>query len=301
MTQFFGCGTALVTPFSKNGLVDERTLRALVGRQIRAGIDFLVPCGTTGESPTLSHEEHHEVIRIVIEEANGRVPIMAGTGSNCTQEAIELTRFAKKAGADGCLVVAPYYNKPTQKGLEEYYGAIAEVGLPVVVYNIPGRTGVNILPETLAKIADNPNIIGVKEATGSLEQMAQDITLCGKRIVYFSGDDALTLPLISIGGCGAISVISNLLPSETREMIHDALNGNLKRASEEYYRLFPLCKAMFLETNPIPIKTAMAMLNLLEPVWRSPMTAPEKRTVLAIRSEMEKFGLEIQKPIIFPD
>lgn len=293
MKSFTGCGTALVTPFRTDLSLDEEALRQLVDRQIDAGIDFLVPCGTTGESPTLSHEEHRRVVEIVIEQAAYRVPVIAGTGSNSTAEALDLTRHAKTAGAAGCLIVSPYYNKPTQNGLLAHFNAIANVGLPIIIYNIPGRTGVNITPETMAKLTEHPNIIGIKEATGNLEQMTQDILLCGKKTVYLSGDDTLTIPLMSVGGHGVISVISNLVPRETTEMVHAALDGNWNRAREIHLRLFPLCRAMFIETNPIPVKAAMAMMGLLKPAWRLPMTSPTKVTVSAIETQMKQAGLEI--------
>ena len=288
-----GCGTALVTPFRADSSLDEEVLRQLIDRQINAGIDFLVPCGTTGESPTLSHEEHRRVVEVVIEQAAGRVPVIAGTGSNSTAEAIDLTRHAKATGATGCLVVSPYYNKPTQNGLLAHFNAVADVGLPVIVYNIPGRTGVNITPETMAKLTEHPNIVGIKEATGNLEQMTQDILLCGERATYLSGDDTLTIPLMSIGGHGVISVISNLIPCETTEIVHAALDGDWNRAREIHMRLFPLCRAMFLETNPIPVKAAMAMMGLLKPAWRLPMTPPTKVTAAAIETQMRQAGLEI--------
>ncbi|MDD5050507.1 MAG: 4-hydroxy-tetrahydrodipicolinate synthase [Candidatus Pacebacteria bacterium] len=290
-----GCGTALVTAFQNDGSIDEKAMREIVERQISEGIDFLVPCGTTGESPTLSHAEHIRVIEIVVEQSAGRVPVIAGTGSNSTQEAIDLTRNAKKVGAQGCLVVAPYYNKPTKAGLLDYFTQVANVGLPVVVYNIPGRTGVNISPETMLEIALHPNIVGIKEATGSLEQTIQDIALCGNRLKYFSGDDTLTLPMMSVGACGVISVVSNIMPRETTDMVHAALVGEWKwkHAREKFLRLFPICKAMFIETNPIPVKTAMAVLGHLEPVWRSPMVAPTESTFRAVVAEMEKVGLPI--------
>lgn len=295
---FTGCGTALVTPFvSEDGPVDEAALRRLVDAQIKGGVDFLVPCGTTGESPTLSHAEHRRVIDIVIEQSAARVPVVAGTGSNSTAEAIELTQHAKEAGAKGCLVVAPYYNKPTQEGLYRHYMKIADVGLPVIVYNIPGRTGVNILPETMGRITKHPNIVGIKEATGNLEQMTQDVLICGRETSYLSGDDTLTLPHMSVGGQGVISVVSNLLPEATVEMIHAARNGRVHEARVMHMRLFPLCKAMFLETNPMPIKAAMAMMGMLKPAWRLPMLMPTQATIAAVRAEMERFGLTITHPM----
>lgn len=295
---FTGCGTALVTPFQRDLSLDENTLRKLVDRQIEAGVDFLAPCGTTGESPTLTHAEHRRVIEIVIDQSAGRVPVIAGTGSNNTAEALDLTRHAKKVGADGCLVVAPYYNRPTQEGLRQHFMAIADIGLPMVVYNIPSRTGVNITPDTMAILTSHSSIVGIKEATGSLEQMTQDILACGERAFYLCGDDTLTLPHMSVGGQGAISVISNLVPSMTAEIVHAARDGNWDKARTMHLRMFPLCRAMlFVETNPIPIKAAMAMMGLLKPVWRLPMTPPELTTVAAIENEMKKLGLTISSAI----
>ncbi|MBI2356104.1 MAG: 4-hydroxy-tetrahydrodipicolinate synthase [Candidatus Doudnabacteria bacterium] len=271
---FKGCGTAMVTPFDPDLSVDETVLRRMVNWQIAQGIDFLVPCGTTGESPTLSHDEQRRVTEIVIEEAAGRVPVIAGTGSNATAEAVSLTQHAKEAGADGCLVVTPYYNRPTQAGLLAHFRAIADVGLPVIVYNIPSRTGVDLLPPTLAELSEHPYIVGVKEATGKLDQMMTDIQLCGDRLTYLSGDDALTLPLISIGGHGVISVISNPMPRETVDMVYAALDGNWATARRINYQLFPLVQALFVETNPIPVKVVMSMRGLMEPVYRPPLCAP---------------------------
>ncbi|MEK7879066.1 MAG: 4-hydroxy-tetrahydrodipicolinate synthase, partial [candidate division NC10 bacterium] len=237
------------------------------------GTDGLVPCGTTGESPTLSHDEHKRVVEIVIEAAGGRIPVIAGTGSNSTAEAIEMTRHAEKAGAAGALIVSPYYNKPTQEGLYQHFRAIAEtVDLPILVYNIQGRTAVNVETDTLARLArDCRNIVGVKEASGSLEQMTQVVLACGPDFAVISGDDTLTLPLLAIGGKGVISVIANFVPKETAEMVHAALEGDWKRARELHLRLFPLSKAMFIETNPIPVKEAMAMLGMIAPEYRLPL------------------------------
>jgi len=294
MRQFTGCGTALVTSFRDDAdqSVDEEALRALVERQIVAGVDFLVPCGTTGESPTLSHEEHRRVIGIVIDQAAGRVPIMAGTGSNSTREAVSLTEHAQRAGAAAVLAVVPYYNKPPQRGMVRYFTAIADVGLPVYGYNIPGRTGVNMLPETLAQMSGHPNFAGNKEATGNLEQMTQDIILCDQGMIFLCGDDTLTLPLMVLGGHGVISVVSNLIPAEITELVHAALAGNWDRARELHLRHFPLAKAMFCETNPIPVKWACAAMGLLTPVWRSPMVPPTQAQMAIIRAEMEKAGLD---------
>lgn len=284
---FRGCGTALVTPFLPNFKIDEKSLRQLVERQIESGVDFLVPCGTTGESPTLSMEEHISIIKIVVNEARGRVPVVPGTGSNNTVEAVELTEGAKDAGADGCLVVCPYYNKPTERGLISYFNSVANVGLPVIVYNIPGRTSVNIMPKTMARLTEHENIVAIKEATGNLEQMVTDILLCGKDITYLSGDDTLTLPLISVGGDGVISVLSNILPYQVSKMVSEAIKGDWDSARKLYLALFNIFKAMFIETNPIPVKAVMGMMGLLRPVWRSPMTPPSRESETEIRKVLE--------------
>lgn len=289
--KFTGCGTALVTPFDENGSLDESALRNLVNDQIASGIDFLVPCGTTGESPTLSHEEHKRVIEIVIEQARGRISTVAGTGSNSTQEAIELTRHAKAAGAAGCLVVAPYYNKPTQRGLEAHFAAVADVGLPVIVYNIPGRTGVNILPGTMERIAEHPHVAGIKEATGNLEQVAEDIIRCGEKVSYLSGDDTLTLPMMSVGAHGVISVASNLVPGEVARLVRAAETCNYGLARQLHHRLFTLFQAMFVETNPGPIKAALAMVGRIKPEWRLPLVTPSEENLQKIRGELTRIGL----------
>ena len=269
--SFEGSMVAMVTPF-RDGRVDEAKIRELVEFHVKNGTDAIIPCGTTGESPTLSHDEHKKVVEMTIQAAAGRVPVIAGTGSNSTAEAIDLTRHAKEARADGVLMVCPYYNKPTQKGLIAHYKAVAEaVDIPIILYNIPGRTGVNMLPETVATLAEVPNIVAIKEASGSLEQMTEVISLCGDRMTVVSGDDTLTLPLMAVGGKGVISVIANILPKETAEMTRAALNGDWKRAKEIHLRIFPLCKAMFYETNPISVKTAMQLLGRLNGELRLPL------------------------------
>ena len=269
---FQGSLVAMVTPF-RNGAVDEAALRELVEFHVKNGTDGLIPCGTTGESPTLSHAEHKRVIEIVIDTAARRIPAIAGTGSNSTAEAIDMTVHAAKAGADGALLVSPYYNKPTQQGLYEHFAAIAAAapGLPLILYNIQSRTGVNIETDTVARLAQIPNIVGVKEASGSLDQMTSVILACGPDFTVVSGDDSLTLPLMAVGGKGVISVLANLLPREVAELTHAALDGDWKRARELHWKLFPICRAMFMETNPIPIKEAMAMVGLIRAEWRLPM------------------------------
>jgi len=289
---FQGSIVALVTPF-KNGRVDEAKLAELVDLHVASGTDGIVPCGTTGESPTLSHDEHKRVVEVVIRAAAGRIPIIAGTGSNSTAEAIELTGHAKRAGATAALVVNPYYNKPTQEGLYRHFRAIAEaVDLPIILYNIAGRTAVNVETDTLARLVrDCPSIVGVKEASGSLDQMTQVVLACGPEFSVLSGDDNLTLPLMSIGGRGVISVVANFAPREVAEMTHAALAGDWKQARELHLKLFPLCRAVFIETNPIPVKEAMAMMGMIEPELRLPMCRMSDANRQRLRSILEQHGL----------
>jgi 4-hydroxy-tetrahydrodipicolinate synthase len=289
---FTGSFVALVTPFHQ-GKVDEAKLRELVDLHAANGTDGIVPCGTTGESPTLSHDEHKRVIELVVDAARKRLKILAGTGSNSTSEAIALTKHAEKAGADGALVVNPYYNKPTQEGLYRHFRAVAEsVAIPNIVYNIQSRTAVNIETATMSRLVkDVPNIKGVKEASGSLDQMSQVIAACGPGFSVLSGDDNLTLPLMAIGGHGVISVIANIVPRETADMVHAALEGDIKRARELHYRLFPLARAAFLETNPIPIKEAMAMAGMLEPEFRLPMCRMSDANRETLRGILRQYGL----------
>lgn len=289
--SFEGSIVAMVTPF-RDGKVDEVKIRELVEFHVKNGTDAIVPCGTTGESPTLSHMEHKRVVEVTIEAAAGRIPVVAGTGSNSTAEAIELTQHAKQAGADGVLMVCPYYNKPTQAGLVAHYKAVAAaVDIPIIMYNIPGRTGVNMLTETVAALAGLPNIVGMKEASGSLEQMTEVISLCGDRLTVVSGDDTLTLPLMAVGGKGVISVVANIVPKETAEMTRAALNGDWKRAKELHLRLFPLCKAMFYETNPIPVKTAMQLLGRLNGELRLPLCPMSQANRDKLQKALQAYGL----------
>ena len=289
--KFQGSIVALVTPF-RDGKVDEPTLKELVEFQIKGGTDGIVPCGTTGESPTLDHDEHKRVIDIVIQATNKRVPVIAGTGSNSTDEAINLTKHAKHSGADAALIVLPYYNKPTQTGLIEHCRAIADgAALPLILYNIPGRTGVNMLPETVAVLADHPNIVGMKEATGNLEQMTQDIVLCGDKLSFLSGDDTLTLPLMAVGGSGVISVVANIVPKEVSDLTHAFLGGDWKRARELHLKLFPLCQAMFYETNPIPVKTALAMMGKIREEFRLPMCSMVESNRKKLEAALKTYGL----------
>jgi len=289
---FQGSIVAMVTPF-RNGTIDGPKVKELVELHVTHGTDAIVPCGTTGESPTLTHDEHHHMVELTVAAAAGRIPIIAGTGSNSTAEAIALTRHAERAGAQGALVVNPYYNKPTQEGLYRHFRAVAEAtALPILVYNIQGRTAVNIETGTMARLArDCRNIVGVKEASGSLDQMSQVILACGPDFSVLSGDDNITLPLLAIGGRGVISVIANLVPRETSEMVHAALDGDWKRARELHYKLFPLARAAFLETNPIPIKEAMAMTGMLEPEFRLPMCRMADANREKLRAILTTYGL----------
>jgi 4-hydroxy-tetrahydrodipicolinate synthase len=289
---FQGSLVAMVTPF-REGRIDEDKLRELVEFHIANGTDGLVPCGTTGESPTLSHEEHKRVIEIVIQQARGRIPVVPGTGSYSTAVAVELTRHAAHAGAAGALLVSPYYNRPTQAGLYEHFRAIAQAApdLPLIVYNIQSRTGVNVETETMQRLAAIPNIVGVKEASGSLDQMTAVILACGPDFSVVSGDDNLTLPLMAVGGRGVISVVANFLPREIAELTHAALEGDWKRAREAHLRLYPVCKAMFIETNPIPVKEAMAMLGLIRAEWRLPLCPMSPANREKLRATLTQAGV----------
>ncbi|HSE91717.1 MAG TPA: 4-hydroxy-tetrahydrodipicolinate synthase [Methylomirabilota bacterium] len=289
---FQGSLVAMVTPF-RQGKVDEAKVRELVEFHVGNGTDALVPCGTTGESPTLDHDEHRRMVELVVEAAAGRIPVVAGTGSNSTAEAISFTRHAERAGAAAALVVNPYYNRPTQEGLYRHFRAVAEAtALPIFVYNIQGRTAVNVETDTMARLArDCKNIVGVKEASGSLDQMTQVILACGPDFIVLSGDDNLTLPLMAVGGRGVISVIANIVPRETAEMTHAALDGDWKRARDLHYKLFPLARAAFIETNPIPIKEAMAMAGMIEPEFRLPMCRMSDANRARLRGIVETYGL----------
>ncbi len=273
--MFTGCGTALVTPFRNDRMLDEPALRRLVQRQIKAGINFLVPCGTTGESPTLTHEEHLRVVEITMEEAQGKTPVLAGAGGYNTAEVIHLARELKAMGANGILSVTPYYNKPTQEGLYQHYKAIAAaVALPIVIYSVQGRTGVNVEPGTLKRLAEIDNIVGVKEASGNIGQQAAVLNAVPERFAVLSGDDAITIPLIALGGKGLVSVVANEIPAETTELVQAALRGDFAKARELQRRYFALMEVNFVESNPIPVKYAMSQMGLLEPVWRLPMVPP---------------------------
>ncbi len=287
-----GCGTALVTPFRSDGSVDESTFRSLVKRQIDQGVNFLVPCGTTGESPTLTRKEHLRVVEITLEEAKDRVPVLAGAGGYNTAEVIELANELKSMGADGILSVTPYYNKPTQEGLYQHYKAIASaVKLPLVVYSVHGRTGVNVEPSTLNRLAEVDYIAGVKEASGNIGQMAAVVQQVPPNFVVLSGDDAITIPLIALGGRGIISVVSNEIPKEMTSLAQHALANEFRAAREVQRKYFPLMEVNFVESNPIPVKAAMALMGLLEPVWRLPMCAPAPANQAKIEKVLETLGL----------
>lgn len=289
--MFEGVMVAIVTPFT-GGQVDEKAYRNLISFQIENGISAIVPCGTTGESTTLSHDEHHKVIEICIDEVNGRVPVLAGTGSNSTKEAISLTKHAKKAGADGVLMVSPYYNKPTQEGIYQHFKAVAdEVDIPIVLYNIPGRTGSNITPQTMARLAQIKNIVGVKEASGDLNQMGQVIELCGPDFTVVSGDDSLTLPLLAIGGKGVISVAGQIVPRRMSDMYNAWKSGDPNKARELFMSLFPLFRAMFIETNPIPVKTALGMMGMIDPEMRLPMCKMSEENQAKLKDVLRKYDL----------
>ena len=264
-----GSMVALVTPF-RNGKVDEPALKRLLDFHLKNGTDVIVPCGTTGETSTLSHEEHKGVMSFVIDYVNHRVPVICGAGSNSTLEAIPFLEHAKKKGADGVLIVTPYYNRPTQEGLFRHYEFLAKkVDIPIVVYNVPSRTGVSIAPETVARLAKIPNIIGIKEASGSLEQASRIISLCDVAVV--SGEDSLTLPLLSVGATGVISVVANVVPRKEHEMVMAYLEGDIQKARKLHYELFELAKVLFIETNPIPVKTALGLMGMITPELRLPL------------------------------
>jgi 4-hydroxy-tetrahydrodipicolinate synthase len=290
--EFVGCGTALVTPFRKDSSLDEEALRRTVRRQIEAGINFLVPCGTTGESPTLSGAEQKRVVEIAVEEARGKVPVMAGAGGNDTAHVIKMAREFEAIGAKGILSVSPYYNKPTQEGLFQHFKAIAgAVKVPVVLYNIPGRTGVNIEPPTMKRLAEIDNIAGVKEASGNISQMATILDSVPDRFLVLSGDDGITLPLMALGGRGLVSVASNEIPGEMASIVRLALANDFAAAREIHRRYFPLMDVNFVETNPMPVKAGMALMGLIEPVFRLPMVPPKPETLAKIRGVLESLGL----------
>jgi 4-hydroxy-tetrahydrodipicolinate synthase len=296
--MFTGCGTALVTPFRRDLSLDEAALRKLVRRQVEAGIDFLVPCGTTGESPTLTRAEHLRVVAITLEESAGRTPVLAGAGGYNTAEVIELARELEGMGVHGLLSVTPYYNKPSQEGLYQHYRAIAgAVKIPIVIYSVQGRTGVNVEPATLARLAEIGNIVGVKEASGNVGQMANVLHEVPARFAVLSGDDAVTIPLMALGGRGVISVVSNQIPAEMTALAHACIAGDYATARSIQRRFLPLMNVNFVESNPIPVKAAMARMGLLEPVYRLPLVPPSPDSMQKIERVLEQLGLAGKVPV----
>jgi 4-hydroxy-tetrahydrodipicolinate synthase len=290
---FAGSMVALVTPF-RGGNVDYAALEALVEEQIAAGQSALVPCGSTGESATLSHEEHAEVVRFVVARALGRVPVIAGTGSNSTEEAIRLTVEAERAGAQGALLISPYYNKPTQAGIVAHYAAVARASrLPLVVYNIPGRTASTIEPETLARLSEIETVVALKDSTGSMDRVSDTIAACGDRLAVFSGDDSLTLPIIALGGRGVISAVANVAPRQMADLTAAALEGRVGEARRLHYALLPVIRACFLETNPIPIKAALALLGRCNDEVRLPLLPMSERPRAELHRALTQFGLDL--------
>jgi len=289
--MFTGSMVALITPF-KEGKIDWQSLDALVDFHIKNGTNGIVPCGTTGESATLDHREHHEVVQRVIKAVNKRVPVIAGTGSNSTGEAVELTRGAEKAGADGALLISPYYNRPTQEGIYQHYKKVAEsVGIPIIVYNIPARTGSKIEPETLARLSEIKNVAGVKEATGSVEQAIDVIRLCGDDLAVYSGEDSLTFSLMALGGKGVISTVANIVPKEMSQLTEACLKGNWESGRKLQLKLIPLIRSVFLETNPIPIKTALSLMSKCTGEMRLPLTPMSEGNLKKLKQTMIEFGL----------
>ena len=290
--MFQGCGTALITPFKSNGSLDESTLRKLVRRQIAAGIHFLVPCGTTGESPTLSHEEHLRVVEITVNEAKGKVPVVAGASGYNTAEVVALAKQVEALGADGILSVTPYYNKPTQEGLYQHYRAIAKATrLPIIVYSVQGRTGINVEPATLARLATIRNIVAVKEASGNIAQMARVVAQVPESFAVLSGDDAITIPLMALGGKGIISVASNEIPGPMAQLAAACLAGDYPAARAIQKKYLPLMEVNFIESNPIPVKAAMAAMGLCKPVWRLPLVPPSESSLARIQAVLAEVGL----------
>jgi len=289
--MFKGSIVAIVTPFKK-GRLDEQALGNLVEWQIAQGTDGIVPCGTTGESATLTHEEHNRVIEIAVEAANGRVPVIAGTGSNSTAEAIQITQHAKKVGADAALLITPYYNKPTQEGLYLHYKAVAEkVALPIVLYNIPGRTCVNLLPDTVERLSKIKNIVATKEGAGSIAQVCEIIRRCGDKITVLSGDDGLTLPMLAVGAKGVITVTANIEPAGMAMMLDAFEKGDLERAKQLHYQMYPLFNILFIETNPIPVKTALALMGKISGELRLPLCPMGEDNLEKLKQHLKEYGL----------
>jgi 4-hydroxy-tetrahydrodipicolinate synthase len=289
--MFTGSMVALVTPF-RDSKVDWPSLESLIEFHLDNGTHGIVPCGTTGESATLTHEEHDGVVKTVVKIVNKRVPVIAGTGSNSTAEAVRLTREAEKSGADGALMISPYYNRPTQEGIYQHYRKVAsEVGIPIIVYNIPGRTGSKIEPETLARMAEVKNIDGVKEATGSLDQAIDVIRLCGDRLAVYSGEDSLIFSLMMLGGKGVISTVANVAPKQTAQLADACLKGNWEKGREMQLRLIPLIRSLFIETNPIPVKTALSLMGKCSGELRLPLTPMTEGNLKKLNQAMSEFGL----------
>lgn len=289
--MFKGAIVAIVTPF-KNGIFDKEAYKKLIEFQISNGTDAIIPCGCTGEPATLSHDEQKEIIEFTLEIVNKRIPVIAGTGSNSTREAIELSLFADKTGADGVLIITPYYNKPTQSGLYQHYKAISEyIKTPIIIYNVPSRTGISISPETVAKLSELKNIVGIKEASGSMDQVSKIINLCPKDFVILSGDDSMTLPIMAVGGKGVVSVASNIVPKEVSQMVEYALNNEWEKAKQMHLKLFNLFKILFIETNPIPVKTCLSIMGMINMEWRLPLTMPSEENKQKIKKILTEYGL----------
>lgn len=300
ITQLKGCGTALVTPFLQDGGLDEKALRQLVRLQVQAGIDFLVPCGSTGESPVLTAEEHQRVIEITVEEAQGKVPVVAGAGGNNTRRLCEQVRQMERLGVDGILSASPSYNKPTQEGIYQHYRALAEsTSLPLVVYNVPGRTGSNVEPSTLVRLAEIPHILGVKEASGNVMQIAEILRRVPPRFRVLSGDDGITLPLLALGACGLISVVSNVVPREMTDLVSLGLRGDYETARRLHYRLLPLMQVLFIESNPIPVKAALAILGLIQPAYRLPLVPMQPENLARLEKVMADLDLPATKEKLY--
>ncbi len=288
--MFKGAFVALVTPFKDDGKIDERKFKELIEFHIENGTDGLVPCGCTGEAATLHHEEQKAIIKLAVEIVNKRIPVIPGTGSNSTEEALNLTRFAKKAGSDGVVMISPYYNKPTPEGQFRHYAKIArEVDIPIMLYNVPSRTGISMKPETIARLSKIDNIVAIKEASGSLDQVSQILSLC--EITVLSGDDSLTLPMMAIGAKGVVSVVANIIPKEVHDMVSAYLDGNINAAKNTHYKILSLCKAMFIETNPIPVKTAMKLMDRSNGVLRLPLCEMLKENEEKLKRVLEEYKL----------
>jgi len=291
--MFSGSIPALVTPFKKDGSIDEERLRFLINWHIKNKTDAILVCGTTGESATLSHDEHKKVVKIAIQEAKGRIPIIAGAGSNSTREALDLAKFAKVSKADAILVITPYYNKPTQEGMYQHYKKIShEVNLPLIIYNVPSRTGINILPQTVARIyKDCRTVVGIKEASGSLDQITRLMNLVDRKFSLLSGSDEVTLPILSLGGKGVISVVANIMPRQTHNLVVSFLDGNIEKSRRLQLYLYDLIKALFIETNPIPVKTALGIMGLIEPNLRMPLYKMSNENLSLLKKVMKRYNL----------